>query len=314
MTGVFLDLASLDRGDLDLDGLWRCLPEWRRYAATRPEQTGEHIAGAEVVISNKVVLNADHLAKAPGLKLICVSATGYDHIDIDAARRAGIAVCNVTGYATASVVQHVYALILALSTRLGQYREAVIRGDWSRGGHFCLLDYPIEELSGKTLGIIGYGELGRAVAAAGRAFGLEIIVARGRGSDGPRLPLDEVLQRADILSLHCPLTESTRHLIGVRELALMKPSALLINTARGGIVDEQALLRALQAGEIAGAGIDVLGDEPPPPNHPLLDDRPNLIVTPHIAWASRQARQRLVNELAANIQAFRQGRRRNRVD
>ncbi len=315
MNGVFLDLDSLDRGDLRLDPLWATLPRWRHFAHTSPAQVAERLAGCQVVISNKVMLDETALRTTDALELICVAATGVDNVDLEAARRRGIAVCNVTGYATPSVVQHVYALILALATRLCHYRKAVQDGDWSRSEHFCLLDHPIEEIAGKTLGIIGYGELGRAVAAAGSAFGLEVVVAKGRGTEGPRLPLPRLLECADIVSLHCPLTPETRNLIGAAELARMKPGALLINTARGGLVDSSALLQALCSGRLGGAALDVLEDEPPAPDHPLLQARlPNLIVTPHVAWASRQARQRLVDELVANIQAFLCGERRNRVD
>ena len=315
MDGVFLDLGSLDRSDLRLDALWASLPRWRHFDHTPAALVAGRLAGCRVVVSNKVVLDEAALRAADGLELICVAATGIDNVDLAAARRRGIAVCNVSGYATPSVVQHVYALILALTTRLCRYRAAVQNGDWSRSAHFCLLDHPIEEIAGKTLGIIGYGELGRAVAAAGRAFGLEVIVAQGRGTEGPRLPLPRLLERADIVSLHCPLTPATRKLIGAAELARMKSGALLINTARGGLVDSHALLQALHSGRLGGAALDVLEHEPPAPDHPLLQAHPpNLIITPHIAWASRQARQRLVDELVANIQAFLRGERRNRVD
>jgi len=225
-------------------------------------------------------------------------------------------VCNVRGYATPAVVQHVFALILALRTRLVDYRRAVADGRWQRSPHFCLLDYPIRELTGSKLGIVGYGELGKAVARVAEAFGMQVLISqRPGGPERPgRLPLHELLHQVDILSLHCPLTPQTQGLIGGEALKLMRPDALLINAARGGIVDEAALASALRAGRLGGAGIDVLTEEPPLRGSPLLETGvPNLIVTPHIAWASRESRQRLVDEVARNIQAFLAGRPRNLV-
>ena len=262
------------------------------------------------------------MGHAPHLRLICIAATGTNHVDLDAARRRGIAVCNVPGYATASVVQHVFALILALSTRLPDYQQALRAGRWQQSSQFCLLDYPIREIGGKTLGIIGYGELGQAVARVAEAFGMKVKVAQYREGQSRtpfitgqiRLPLQELLPQVDILSLHCPLTPQTRGLIGPAELALMRPDALLINTARGGIVDEAALAAALCEGKLGGAGVDVLTQEPPAQGNPLLAANiPRLILTPHIAWASRESRQRLVDEVAANIRAFLQGEMRHRV-
>ncbi len=316
LQGRFLDLATVDRGDLDLSGLKQTLPDWHLYQGTTATETAEHIRDAAVVVSNKVVLDREVLGRARGLRLVCIAATGANNVDLDAARELGIAVANVTGYATPAVVQHVFALILALTTRLPDYRAAVSAGAWQRSSRFCLLDFPIRELAGKTLGIIGHGELGRAVAGIARAFGMEVLVSqRPGGAPAPgRLPLDALLSRADVLSLHCPLAENTRNLIGERELALMKPGALLINTARGGIVDEGALAEALRRGRLGGAGVDVLTREPPVAGNPLLEPGiPNLIVTPHIAWASRESRQRLVDGVAANIRAFLAGEARNRV-
>lgn len=317
MPGVFLDLDSLDRNDLDLSRLLATLPEWRFYGATTPGETAERIADAEVVVSNKVMMDASILEQAPRLKLIAVAATGTNNIDLAAAARLGISVCNIRGYATPSVVQHVFALLLSLTRRLDDYQQAVHRGRWQQSEQFCLLDYPIRELGGLTLGIIGYGELGRAVAeVAEKAFGMRILIAqRPAGEARPaRVPLHALLPQVDVLSLHCPLTEATRGLIGKTELSLMKPGALLINTARGGIVDEPALAAALREGHVGGAGIDVLQTEPPKADSPLLaGDIPNLIVTPHIAWASREARQRLTDQLAENIHAFMAGTPQNIV-
>jgi glycerate dehydrogenase len=222
----------------------------------------------------------------------------------------------VRRYATPSVVQHVFSLILALTTHLREYQHLIQTNRWQRSEQFCLLDYPIREIYGKTLGIIGFGELGQGVAKVAEGFGMQVLVSQRPGSPlrRGRTPFDELLARSDILSLHCPLTDNTRNLIGKQELTLMRPSALLINTARGGIIDETALAEALRRGEIAGAGIDVLSHEPPSQGSPLLESNiPNLIVTPHIAWASQESRQRLIEEIARNIQAFINGQTPNRV-
>jgi glycerate dehydrogenase len=314
--GVFLDRGSMGDDELDFSSFSRALPRWDYYRATPPEQVAVRIATAHVVVTNKVVLDAAALAAAQQLRLVCVTATGTNNIDVEAARRLGITVCNVPGYATAAVAQLVFAMLLNLYTRLPDYQRAVLDGRWAASEQFCLLDYPIRELAGKVMGIVGYGELGRAVARLAAAFGMEVLIAQRAGGDGPadRVPLPALLPRVDVLTLHCPLTPETRGMIGDRELSLMKPAAVLINTARGGLVDEAALARALRRGVIAGAGVDVLTREPPAAGNPLLaPDIPNLIVTPHIAWASREARQRLVEEVARNIRAFLRGRPRNRV-
>jgi glycerate dehydrogenase len=314
--GVILDLATIDCGDLDLSALGTACERLEQYEQTEPQQVLERIAGATVVVTNKVGLDRDLLTAAPALRLICVAATGTNNVDIAAAHELGIAVSNVTGYATASVVQHVFALILAHATRLFDYRHAVREGAWAQSSQFCLLDFPIEELAGRTLGIVGYGELGRAVGHVAEAFGMRILVAqRPGGAPQPRrVPLDDLLPRVDVLTLHTPLAENTRNLIGAAELARMRPDALLVNTARGGIVDENALADALRQGTIGGAAVDVLTVEPPREGNPLLvPDIPNLIVTPHVAWASRSARQRLIDEVAENIRAFGERRERNRV-
>ncbi|MDY6979855.1 MAG: 2-hydroxyacid dehydrogenase [Pseudomonadota bacterium] len=312
MHGVFLDTGSLlagtgKHGDLDFAAITALPLSWDYHAATAPEEVVARLQGAQVVVTNKVILDATQLARLPDLKLIAVAATGVNNVDLDAARRQGIQVCNVTGYATPSVVQHVFMLILALLRNLTAYRDALHAGRWQQSRHFCLLDYPIAELQDKTLGIIGYGELGQAVARMGEAFGMRCLVARRNADDqrADRLPLTELLQKADIVSLHCPLTDETRHLIGAEQLALMKPGALLINTARGGIVDESALYEALREGHLGGAGMDVLAEEPPTADNPLLSAQlDNLIVTPHIGWASRAARQRLLDQVAENIAGY----------
>lgn len=314
--GVFLDAASLNADDLDFSQIDQQLPHLTYRKLTSSDQVTTALQGCQLAITNKVVLNRNVLEASPTLKLVCVAATGVNNVDLAAARELGIAVCNVRNYATPSVVQHVFAMMLALTTRLTELQHALAQGEWSSSPHFSLLTYPVHELMGKTLGIVGFGELGQAVAKAAECFGLNVVIAqRNEKDDRPgRLPLYELLPRVDLLSLHCPLTDETRDLIGEKELALMKPSALLINTARGGIVNEAALLSALQNNVIAGAACDVLTVEPPPKEHPLLQyAKDNLIVTPHVAWASRESRQRLVNEIALNIAAFKQGEIRNQV-
>jgi glycerate dehydrogenase len=315
--GVFLDLETVDRDDLDLSSLHAALPHWEVHPYTEADQVRARVAGAQVVVSNKVVLDSAAIAAAPDLRLICVAATGTNNVDLEAARARGITVCNVRDYATAAVSQHVFALILALTTRLSAYQRDVAEGRWQESRQFCILDHPIRELEGLTLGIIGYGVLGQGVARAAQAFGLKVAVAESLvspGRDPDRWPLARLLAESDIISLHCPLTEHTHHLIDADALAAMKSDALLINTARGAIVDNAALARALREGTIGGAGIDVLEQEPPPADHPLLaPDIPNLIVTPHIAWAAREARQRVVDQVVANIRAYLAGEPRNVV-
>jgi glycerate dehydrogenase len=273
MRGVFLDLDSVHPEDLVLDELRDCLDEWRLYSATSQHQVKTHITGAHVVVSNKVPLMSDLFTVAPELKLICVAATGTNNVDLAEASAAGIAVCNARNYATASVTEAVFTMLLTLTRKLDSYRQRVSAGDWQGSPHFCLFDQTIEELHGKTLGIIGYGVLGQSVARMARAFSMDVLIAQrlhGSPVEG-RVPLEQLLREADIVSLHCPLSEQTRHLIGQPEFEKMKDSALLINTSRGGIVEETALVEALASGRIAGAGVDVLGTEPPGKQSPLLD-------------------------------------------
>jgi len=314
---VFLDTATLDMGDLDLSIITATPFDWQLHTTTAVEQTLERVRDATLVVSNKVVLDRPLLEQLPELKLICVSATGTNNVDLQAAAERGIAVTNVTGYGTATVAQHTFCLILALTTRLLEYQAAVRRGDWQRSDMFCLMDYPIREIAGKTLGIVGYGTLGKGVARIAEAFDMQVLLAQrpgGKPQTG-RLPLHELLPQVDILTLHCPLTPETQNLIGAAELALMRPDALLINTARGGIVDEQALADALRQGVLGGAGVDVLTREPPADDNPLLQaDIPNLIVTPHNAWASREARQRLLDGVTENIRDYLAGGSANRVE
>jgi glycerate dehydrogenase len=316
MRGVFLDDHTLTDGDLALDTLRSSLDEWTFRGNTSGGDVIDAIHGADVVITNKVVIDSAALESAPALKLVCVAATGTNNVDLAAAMRMGITVCNVRAYATASVVEHVFLVILALTRRLQPHLQAVSQGDWNNADRFSLLDYPFRGLAGRTLGIIGYGELGKAVARTTAAFGLQVMIAQrpGAAAQTGRYALPELLARADIISLHCPLTEQTRNLITRKELDCMQHDAILVNTARGGIVNEADLAEALQSGRIGGAAVDVLTKEPPANGNPLLDPTlPNLIVTPHIAWASINSRQNLVDELAANIRAFLQGMPRNIV-
>ncbi len=315
---VFLDFDTLGSGDLDASPLSDATGcGLTVHGGTEAHRVTGRIAGARMVFLNKVRIGKAELAAAPRLEFIGLTATGIDNIDLDEARARGIAVCNIRAYCTASVVQHVVGVMLALTHRFSEYHGLVAAGEWQAAGNFCLLDYTIRELEGRRLGIVGYGELGRGVARLGEALGMQILVSERPGVERPRpgrVPFDEVLRKADVLSLHCPLTDATRGMIGRAELAAMKDDALLINTARGGLVDTGALAGALAEGRIAGAAIDVLPTEPPVDGDPLLEYRgDNLILTPHIAWAAREARQRAITELAANVRAFLAGERRNRV-
>lgn len=304
---VFLDLSPLDQGDLDLAPLQSAFAELTCHTQTSETQIVDRLQGAEVAIVNKVALSDATLAACPDLKLILVAATGVNNIDLAAAKQRGIAVCNCQAYGTATVAQHTLMLLLALATRLPDYQAAVARGRWQESGQFCLLDFPIIELAGKTLGVLGHGELGGAVGKLAEALGMRVLVGNlpGRPPRPDRLELDELLPQIDALTLHCPLTEQTRNLIGARELQLMKPAAFIINTARGGLIDEQALADTLRSGHLGGAATDVLISEPPSNDNPLLAaDVPRLIVTPHSAWGSREARQRIVGQLRENADAF----------
>ena len=317
MRSIFLDYGTVSfDDDLDPTALHRALPQLELRAHTAQADVAVALAGAEVALSNKLRFTREVLAQAPALKLIALAATGTNNVDLDAARERGVAVCNLRDYCTASVVQHVMGTLLLLTQKLREYDALVRAGAWQRGEQFCLLAYPIRELTGRKLGIVGYGALGRGVAHAAQAFGLEVLLAN-RPDGAPvagRIDLDDLLPQVDVLSLHCPLTPATQGMIGAAQLARMKPDAVLINTARGALVDSAALAAALRAGRLGGAAIDVLPQEPPVDGNPLLAaDIPNLIVTPHIAWAAREARQRCIDEMAANVEDFRRGGRRGRV-
>lgn len=317
MRGVFLDLDTVSHeGDVELTPLRQVLSELRTYGTTPLEHVVDRVGDAEVVLANKVRLTAAALARFPRVRLVCITATGVDNVDLEAARARGIAVSHVPAYSTQAVAQHVLALILALNQHLKAYETLLRQGAWRNAAQFTLLDYPIHELAGRKLGIVGCGEIGRAVARLAEAFGMTVQVAARNAQDSRpgRIPLARLLPQVHVLSLHVPLLPETRGMIGARELALMRHDALFINSARGGLVDEQALADALRSGRLGGAGVDVLSEEPPVHGNPLLaPDIPNLIVTPHIAWAAREARERVVAELAANIAAFRKGEPRNRV-
>jgi len=265
MSAVFLDFGSVTRGDMDCTAMEQAVSPWRYYEDSSEQEVLERIREAEVIVSNKVFLNRAAILAANRLKLICVAATGYNNIDLVAAAERNIPVCNVRGYATPSVVQHVFMLMLNLARRFVEYQGLVKRGGWQTSRFFCPLDSGIEELSGKTLGIIGYGELGKAVGQIAQAFGMQLLIAEHKGKPARpgRTAFDEVIRQADFITLHCPLSQETRHLISRREFELMKPSAYLINTARGGLVNETDLLQSLSTDRIAGAAIDVLQEEPP---------------------------------------------------
>lgn len=291
--------------------------DWTEYPGTEPDDVVTRLAGATIAITNKVPVRADALAQLPGLKMIAVAATGTDNVDLAACRARGIAVANIRNYSVVAVPEHVFALMLALRRNLAAYRADVEAGRWEQSTRFCLLDHPIADLAGSRLGIIGYGALGQKVAQLGRAFGMRVAVATRTPPQDPdveALPLDELLRTSDVVSLHLPLNDQTRGMIGARELGLMKTNALLINTARGGLVDEAALAHALANGVIGGAGFDVLSKEPPVPDNPLLQLRlPNFILTPHVAWASAGAMQTLADMLIDNIEAWAEGRPQNLV-
>ena len=313
MHALFLDKTSLYPEDLDFTTL-EDLADWQWFDKANPGDISRSLQQAEIIVSNKVVIDRPVLERCDNLELICVAATGFNNVDIEAAKERGVKVCNARAYATASVVQHVFSLMLNLNRKLSSYKRAAIDGRWSQSDFFCYFGEPISDLEGKVLGIIGYGELGKHVARIAEGFGMEVMVSRRNDADQRtgRVALEKLLKEADVVSLHCPLTKANYHMISADELSMMKPTAILINTARGGLVDEAALLEALKNNEIAGAGLDVLEHEPPAVGDALLEyQADNLIITPHIAWASREARQRLLNEITLNIRAYQAGQLRN---
>ncbi|MBV6476438.1 MAG: D-2-hydroxyacid dehydrogenase [Rhodocyclaceae bacterium] len=293
--------------------------DYDEYPLTAAADVAARVGEASIVITNKVVLRGELLAALPQLKMIACAATGTDNVDLDWCRSHGIVVSNIRGYAANTVPEHAIALAMALRRNLLAYRRDVQAGKWQRSSNFCFFDHPIRDLHGATLGLVGRGSLGEGVARLAEAFGMRVLWAEHKGVDAAkvspgRTAFEDVLRQSDVVSLHCPLNAETRGLIGEAELRLMKPDAVLINTARGGIVDEAALARALKEGWIGGAGFDVLSQEPPREGNPLLElDLPNFILTPHVAWASAGAMQALLDQLTGNLEAFARGEPRNRV-
>lgn len=294
--------------------------EWVEYPQTAPAEVIERLAGATIAIINKAPLPAAAVDALPALKMVAVAATGTNVVDLAACKARGIVVSNIRGYAAHTVPEHVFALTLALARNLVAWRESLQAGRWQQSAQWCFFDHPIRDLHGATLGLIGSGSLGNGVARLAEAFGMRVLRAERKGAATVRpgyTDFSEVLARADVITLHCPLTPETHNLIGEAELQAMQRSALLINTARGGIVDEAALVRALKEGWIAGAGFDVISAEPPSAGHPMVDPellaRPNFLLTPHVGWTSRSAMQALVDQLIANIEAFAAGKPQNQV-
>ena len=321
MHAVFLDYKTVDASDLDLGSIEALLPEVVVHSFSNQEEVLSRIEDVEVAIANKVVFDANVFARATKLKLICVTATGTNNIDLEAAKQSGVVVCNIKDYCTDSVVQHVLLSMLTLKHSSRDYSASMDNGDWQEGNSFSLLQHPITELSGKSLGIIGYGVLGQGVARAATTLGLRVLISESFAENNKpdegiaRVPFDTLLAESDIISLHCPLTDNTEGLFDETAFKKMKSSAILINTARGGLINDHALIKAIEDKAIAGAAIDVLDQEPPDSDHPLMQKQySNLIITPHIAWAAREARQRALDRIAENIEAFQNNRPINVVN
>jgi len=315
MKAVFLDYATMGP-DLDLKPLRDLFDDLATYDETSNEQMVERVRNIEFAFTNKIRFTEELLREATKLRYIGLTATGTDNIDLVTAEKNGIAVANIRAYCTQSVVEHVFGTLLMLTHSLDRYNESVRAGEWQASQDFCILSHPVRELSAMTMGIIGFGELGQGVARIARAFGMDVLVSARPGTKpiDDRVALDELLARSDVITLHCPLNADTQNLFDTTTFARMKPGSILINTARGGLVNSAALVAALQSGHLSGAAIDVLAKEPPSDGDPVLDyTGPNLIVTPHIAWATNEARQNAIDELAANAAAFMAGEQRNRV-
>ena len=318
MKAVFLDFGTMGAAELDPSPLAEVVPDFEVFDSTPQELVAERIDGVDFVFANKARLTKDIISNAGSLQFIGLTATGVDNVDLDAAKNHDVAVCNIRAYCTQSIVEHVFAVLLNLTHSVRQYDRIVRTGAWQQADNFCMLEFPIRELSAMTIGIVGLGVLGTGVANMARKFCMSVMVARRPGqpatADDGRFDISDILQQCDVLSLHCPLTGKNRGLIGARELELMKPGAILINTARGGLIDTTALVEALNNGTIAAAAIDVLPQEPPVDGDPLLNyEGDNLILTPHIAWGTVEARQTAINEVAANVRSFLAGEERNRV-
>ena len=316
---VILDGYAENPGDLSWDWLNDLVDDWEVYDYTPPELTLARSRGADILVSNKTVLSAETINALPDLKCILVLATGFNVVDGNAARARGIPLCNIPAYSTDGVAQLVFALLLELTTHVGLHNDSVKAGDWTRCRHFCYWKTPLSELHGKTFGIFGFGRIGKAVAQIANAMGMRVLAVSphtrhydGFGSVG-FVDLDTLLRESDIISLHCPLTPETTALVNDAFLSKMKPTAYLINTSRGPVIDEAALAAALKAGKFAGAGVDVLSSEPPKESNPLLDCD-NCVITPHIAWASFEARSRLMEIFKGNVEAFLKGAPRNVVN
>lgn len=314
---VLLDAHTANPGDLSWQPLETIAP-CEVHARTPVAETVARCAGAEIVITNKAPVTREIIAALPDLKYIGVTATGFNIVDVAAAKERGIVVSNVPGYSTPAVAQHVISLMLELTNHVGHAAASVKDGGWVRCPDFSYWDHPIIELSGRTLGIIGYGEIGSAVARIGSAFGMKVLASKRTWKEPPpagveAAEIDDIFRQSDVISLHCPLTDATKHLVGERTLGLMKQEAFLINTGRGPLVDEAALAKALNEGRIAGAGLDVLSVEPAKADNPLLGAK-NCLITPHVAWASRESRKRLIDITAANVQAFLSGKPVNVVN
>ncbi len=314
---VVLDGYTLNPGDLRWEPL-QDLGECRLYDRTAPEEIIPRASGTEIILTNKTPISRGSIEQLPALKYIGVLATGYNIVDLDTARKHGIVVTNVPGYATPSVAQMVFAHLLNLSQGFGQHVQAVREGKWAASPDFSFWEKPTRELSGLTMGIVGFGQIGKATARLARAFGMNVIITDRPGAEASPeesiqwASLDDLFRLSDVVSLHCPLTGETEGMVNAHRLSLMKPSAFLINTSRGPLIDEPALARALNDGRIAGAGLDVLSVEPPPLDHPLVSAR-NCFITPHIAWATAQARERLLAEVVRNLKAYLAGSPKNRV-
>jgi glycerate dehydrogenase len=310
---VVLDGYALNPGDLSWDGL-RALGELTVHDRTAAEETAASVQGAGALFTNKTALPGDLLKTLPGLRYIGVLATGYNIVDVAAAKALGITVTNIPTYGTASVAQHAFALLLELALHVGLHEEAVRNGEWAASADWCFNKTPLIELSGKTMGIVGYGRIGRTTAAIARAFGMKVVAhdAIQSADDVEWLPIEELLRVSDVVSLHCPLTPETNGLMNAARLKLMKPTAFLLNTSRGPLVVDQDLADALNSGVIAGAGLDVLSIEPPRTGNPLIGAK-NCIVTPHMAWATREARARLMEIAVENLKAFLAGKPVNTV-
>ncbi|WP_334157830.1 D-2-hydroxyacid dehydrogenase [Oryzomicrobium sp.] len=314
-------IAYLERESIRADVRRPAFPhDWVEYPRTVPAELDARLAGVTIAIVNKLPFTAELIGRLPDLKMIAVAATGTNNVDLAACQARGIVVSNIRGYARQTVPEHALALLMALSRNLVAYRASVQDGRWQRSDQFCFFDHPIRDLHGQTLGVIGSGDLGDGFARLAEALGMTVLKAERKCAATVRpgyTAFDRVIAESDAISLHCPLTPDTRHLIGAAELAAMKPTALLINTARGGLVDEAALAAALRAGTIGGAGFDVLTEEPPKDDNPLLAPDvlalPNFILTPHVAWASAPAMQALADQLIDNVEAFARGEPRNRV-